>query len=38
MASHYNARLLPPEILIDNGQARVIRERQPMEDLMRGME
>jgi diaminopimelate decarboxylase len=38
MASHYNARLLPPEILIDNGEARMIRTRQPIEDLMRGME
>jgi diaminopimelate decarboxylase len=38
MASHYNARLLPPEILIDEGQARVIRRRQTTEDLLRGME
>jgi diaminopimelate decarboxylase len=38
MASHYNARLLPPEILIDNGTARVIRTRQEMDDLVRGME
>ncbi|HEX8255807.1 MAG TPA: diaminopimelate decarboxylase [Thermoanaerobaculia bacterium] len=38
MASHYNARLLPPEILIEDGQARVIRARQPMDDLFRGME
>jgi diaminopimelate decarboxylase len=38
MASHYNARLLPPEILIDNGAARVIRTRQEMDDLVRGME
>jgi diaminopimelate decarboxylase len=38
MASHYNARLLPPEILVDGGAARVIRERQAMEDLWRGME
>jgi diaminopimelate decarboxylase len=38
MASHYNARLLPPEILVDGGEVRVIRERQKMEDLMRGME
>ena len=38
MASHYNARLLPPEILIDNGAARVIRTRQSIEELGRGME
>ena len=37
MASHYNARLLPPEIMIDRGEARVIRERQTFEDLMKGM-
>ncbi|HEX8169433.1 MAG TPA: diaminopimelate decarboxylase [Thermoanaerobaculia bacterium] len=37
MASHYNARLLPPEVLIDGGQARVIRERQSPDDLVRGM-
>lgn len=38
MASHYNARLLPPEVLIDDGKARVIRARQTMADLVRGME
>lgn len=38
MASHYNARLLPPEILVDGDEVRVIRERQGVEDLMRGME
>jgi diaminopimelate decarboxylase len=37
MASHYNARLLPPEILVDGGEARLIRTRQAMEDLGRGM-
>lgn len=37
MASHYNARLLPPEILIDGGEARVVRERQTLDDLTRGM-
>jgi diaminopimelate decarboxylase len=36
MASHYNARLLPPEILIDNGTVQLIRERQTFEDLVRG--
>ncbi len=38
MASHYNARLLPPEVLIENGEARLVRERQTFEDLVRGME
>lgn len=38
MASHYNARLLPPEVLVDNGEARLIRERQSLDDLVRGME
>jgi diaminopimelate decarboxylase len=38
MASHYNARLLPPEILVENGEARLIRERQTLDELMRGME
>lgn len=36
MASHYNARLLPPEVLIDAGAPQLIRERQSYEDLMRG--
>ncbi|HUR80944.1 MAG TPA: diaminopimelate decarboxylase [Thermoanaerobaculia bacterium] len=38
MASHYNARLLPPEILIDGDDARIIRARQSLDDLVRGME
>lgn len=38
MGSHYNARLLPAEVLVDEGQARVVRERQTLEDLVRGME
>ncbi|MEO8036158.1 MAG: hypothetical protein ABI837_17110, partial [Acidobacteriota bacterium] len=36
MASHYNARLLPPEVLIDGDEVRLIRERQTFEDLVRG--
>ena len=36
MASHYNARLLPPEVLIDHGSPQLIRERQTFEDLTRG--
>jgi diaminopimelate decarboxylase len=38
MASHYNARLLPPEILVDGDEVRVIRGRQEMGELMKGME
>lgn len=38
MASHYNARLLPPEILVDGDEVTVIRARQTMEELVRGME
>jgi diaminopimelate decarboxylase len=36
MASHYNARLLPPEILVEGQRVEVIRERQTYEDLLRG--
>ena len=38
MASHYNARLLPPEILVEEGEVRVIRARQTFDDLVHGME
>ncbi len=37
MASHYNARLLPPEVLIDGDNGRLIRDRQMFDDLVRGM-
>jgi diaminopimelate decarboxylase len=37
MASHYNARLLPPEVLVDGDDVRVVRERQTYSDLVRGM-
>jgi len=37
MASHYNARLLPPEVLVEDGEARLVRTRQEMSDLVRGM-
>ncbi|HXG59415.1 MAG TPA: diaminopimelate decarboxylase [Thermoanaerobaculia bacterium] len=37
MASHYNARLLPPEVLIDGDTVTCIRERQTFDDLIRGM-
>jgi diaminopimelate decarboxylase len=38
MASHYNARLLPPEVLVDAGEAKLVRARQTLDDLVRGME
>jgi diaminopimelate decarboxylase len=38
MASHYNARLLPPEVLVSNGGAQLIRRRQTFDDLLGGME
>jgi diaminopimelate decarboxylase len=38
MASHYNARLLPPEVMVDGNDARLIRARQTFGDLVRGME
>ncbi len=37
MASVYNARLLPPEVMIDGGDVRLIRERQTYDDLVKGM-
>jgi diaminopimelate decarboxylase len=37
MASHYNARLLPPEVMVDGEDVRIVRERQTYEDLVRGM-
>jgi diaminopimelate decarboxylase len=36
MASNYNSRLRPAEVLVVNGQAKLIREREKMEDLFRG--
>jgi diaminopimelate decarboxylase len=38
MASHYNARLYPPEVLVDGDDVRVIRARQTLDDLLKGME
>jgi len=37
MASEYNARLLPPEVMVDGGDARIVRERGKYGDLVRGM-
>lgn len=36
MASTYNSKPLPAEVLIDGGQAKLIRARQTNEDLVRG--
>lgn len=36
MASNYNSRFRPPEVLWYNGKAHLIRERENMEDLTRG--
>jgi len=36
MASHYNARLLPPEVLVEGDQMTLIRERQTFDELVRG--
>jgi len=35
MASNYNSRLRPAEVLIINGEAKLIREREKFEDLLR---
>jgi len=35
MASNYNSRLKPAEVLILNGQAHLIRERETFEDILR---
>ena len=34
MASNYNRRLLPAEVLVENGAARLIRRRQTLEDVL----
>jgi len=36
MASNYNSRPLPAEVLVNGRQADIIRERQSMADLVRG--
>jgi diaminopimelate decarboxylase len=38
MASHYNARLLPPEVLVTGSEMKLIRTRQSIDDLFRGQE
>ena len=34
MASNYNRRLLPAEVMIENGAARLIRRRQTLDDVL----
>ena len=34
MASNYNRRPLPPEVLVDEGGWRVIRRRQILDDML----
>ena len=36
MASNYNARPRPAEVLVEGNTYRVIRERESFEDLVRG--
>ena len=36
MASNYNARLRPPEVLVYEGKPHLIRERETLDDLLRG--
>jgi diaminopimelate decarboxylase len=36
MATNYNSRPLPAEVLVRGGEAMLIRERQTYEDLVRG--
>lgn len=34
MSSNYNSRPLAPEVLLENGKARLIRRRQTIEELI----
>jgi diaminopimelate decarboxylase len=36
MASHYNERLMPAEVMVDGTSTRIIRNRQTYEDLLEG--
>ncbi len=36
MASHYNAKPMPAELLVRDGEALLVRERETHDDLMRG--
>jgi diaminopimelate decarboxylase len=34
MASNYNSRCRPPEILVQGGEARLVRRRETLEDQL----
>jgi diaminopimelate decarboxylase len=34
MASNYNRRLLPAEVMVENGEVRLIRRRQTLDDVL----
>ncbi len=34
MSSNYNSRVRPPEVLVENGEARLIRRRETIEDVL----
>ena len=36
MASNYNSRPLPAEVLVVDGEARLVRQRQTLEELLAG--
>lgn len=36
MSSNYNSRPRPPEVLLENGKIRLIRDRESYDDLLRG--
>jgi diaminopimelate decarboxylase len=36
MASQYNARTRPAEVMVDGENARLVRRRETLEDLVRG--
>jgi len=36
MASNYNARPRPPEVMVDRGRVHLVRRREALEDLVRG--
>jgi diaminopimelate decarboxylase len=36
MASNYNTRPLPAEILVEGSKATVVRERQTLDDVLKG--
>jgi diaminopimelate decarboxylase len=36
MASNYNSKPLPAEVLVDDGRARLVRVRQTPADIVRG--